>query len=69
MALGLYIEAVKKHYSKNPDYLEELNQKLGGLMDRCPECSSPILLFATRFRQGYKECICPIHGLVLVEMV
>lgn len=68
MALNLYAEVIKKRHQENPSELLELDEKLGGIMDKCPDCCSPMLIFATRWRQGYKECICPVHGLVLVDI-
>ena len=68
MALGLYIEAVKRHEAKDPGYLVALDEKLGGALRKCPECGSPMLTFATRWRLGVVECICSVHGLVLVDL-
>lgn len=68
MALGLYIEAVKKHERENPGYLVVLDEKLGGILQKCSECNSPMITYAVRWRLGYIECICPVHGLVLVDL-
>jgi len=64
MSIRLYIEAIRK----NPKLLEGLDIKLKGGLDKCPDCKSPMLTYSSRFRLGYKECICPTHGLVLVNI-
>lgn len=68
MAISLYFEAMRRHLSENPHYLEELDETLGHALKRCPDCDSPMLPFSTRWRQMYMECICPIHGLVIVDI-
>lgn len=64
MALGLYIEVVRKH----PERLTELDRKLGGVMRKCPKCDHPMLTYSSRGRQMVVECICPNHGLVVVNL-
>lgn len=68
MPLGLYIEAVRKHEERHPGYLVELDEKLGGALKKCPECDSPMICFATRWRQSCAEFICPKHGLVVLGL-
>ena len=67
MALELYIETIKRLEEKNPGYLVEMDEQLGGIMGKC-QCGSPMLCFSTRWRQGYAEYICPAHGLVIVDL-
>ena len=68
MALGLYIEAAMRREVREPGYLVVLDEKLGGIMKKCPDCGSPMLIFATCWRIGVVECICPVHGLVLMDL-
>lgn len=68
MALRLYIEAVRRKEAKSPGHLVALNEKLGGILKRCPNCDSPMLTYAVRWRMGCIECICPVHGLVILDL-
>lgn len=68
MTIELYAEVIRRRHKEYPNELIELDWKLGGILPKCPKCNSPMLIFSFNYRMRTRECICPNHGVVLIEL-